>query len=97
MSKQQLLTEEYIDNGRDQESKITIPKNEPIVENLESEFHIKNELVENGTCGETTILPLQNESVKMIGLISKIEPKVGPFESKVPSINDVASKGEGGG
>ena len=97
MSKQQLLTEECIDNGRDQESNITIPKNEPSVENLESEFDVKNELVKNGTYGETTISSLQNKSVKMIGLLSKIEPKVEPFESKVPSISNVASKGEGGG
>ena len=96
MSEQQLLTEECIENGRDRESKISIPKNEPSVENLESEFHIKNELIENGICGETTILPLQNESVKMSGLISKIEPKVEPFESKFLVQNELVEDVTGG-
>ena len=70
MSKQQLLTEEYIDDGRDQESKITIPKNEPSVENLESEFHVKNELVKNGT----TISCIQNRGPVRGGSGGSIDP-----------------------
>ena len=44
-----------------------IPKKEPSVENSESEFFVKNELVENGTCGETMFFSSQEEPDNMSG------------------------------
>ena len=82
--------DKYIDD-RDQERKIMTPRKEPSVENSEFEFFFQNELVENGTCIETTLFSSQEEPDNMSGF-TNIDIENQKISENFHPTNDIKSE-----